>query len=147
MSSTGESLFSYHVLYVMASSIFTRVRKKYMWTCWHFFSIYSSCGVRREIPDIQYPKVKTANNCPIFCSFLKARAGGLVFSFFYCGYNIIRLVFPLSVVASASPSSVTLFDGGAPCLQAFRAASSVYCVCMINIQWSQLFCSVLGSVM
>lgn len=29
------------------------------------------------------------------------KAGGLVFSFFYCGYNIIRLVFPLSVVASA----------------------------------------------
>lgn len=30
-----------------------------------------------------------------------AKAGGLVFSFFYCGYNIIRRVFPLSVLASA----------------------------------------------
>lgn len=56
----------------------------YLGTSWLFYSICSSCGVRREIPDTQYPTVKTANNSPIFCCFLKARSS--------CGFSVFFAV-------------------------------------------------------
>lgn len=56
VSSRCESLFSRHALYAMviASSRLIRVgKKKYLWTSWHFYSISSCCGSRRETPDIR----------------------------------------------------------------------------------------------
>lgn len=124
VSSRCESVFSRHAVYVMviASSRLIRVgkKKKYLWTSWHFYSIPSCCGSRRETPDIRrWRQLITVQFSAVSWRLGKAggggfSGGGLVFSFFYCGYNIIRLVFPLCPVVASAPRPPW------PCLTAER---------------------------
>lgn len=99
ISNTCQFLFFYHALYINASSIFTRMGKNICEPLGIFAAFtaavvwggkYLIYSIRRwrQLITVQFSAV----------SWRLAKAGALVFSFFYCGYNIIRLVFPLCLL-------------------------------------------------
>lgn len=88
----------------MASSIFTRVGKNICEPLGIFIAFaaavaqggkYLIHSIRRwrQLITVQFSAV----------SWRLGKAGGSVFSFFYCGYNITRLVFPLCLLLRLLP--------------------------------------------